>query len=84
AGKLLLSILVGEIAPSHAVPDLLVDSIPLLEGDALVFGADDTLELMRCAESVAQSLVDSDVCGVGRDELSIFNVACARNLARSY
>ncbi|KAJ2496799.1 hypothetical protein GGH96_005576 [Coemansia sp. RSA 1972] len=84
AGKLLLSILVGEIAPSHAVPDLLVDSIPLLEGDSLVFGADDTMELMRCAESVAQSILDSDVCGVGRDELSIFNVACARNLARSY
>ncbi|KAJ2753124.1 Nucleoporin nup85, partial [Coemansia pectinata] len=47
AGGMLLSILVSEIAPPHAVADLLVDAIPLLEGDVLVFSADQTLVLMR-------------------------------------
>ncbi|KAJ2825791.1 Nucleoporin nup85 [Coemansia erecta] len=89
AGKLLLSILLGEIAPPHAVPDLLVDSIPLLEGEELVFSSDETLELMRCAESIEHSAFskcsdDEASSSVGRDELSIFNVACARNLARSF
>ncbi|KAJ2764853.1 Nucleoporin nup85, partial [Coemansia linderi] len=55
AGAILLSILVEEIAPPHAVADLLVDAIPLLEGDELVFSADQTFELMRCAEALRQS-----------------------------
>ncbi|KAJ2156586.1 hypothetical protein GGF46_005093 [Coemansia sp. RSA 552] len=93
AAKTLLSILLNETAPAHAIPDLLVDSIPLLEGDQLVFTSDDTLELMRCAESLVQSPLVSklpvlspttDPEIIGRDELSIFNVACARNLARSF
>ncbi|KAJ2368870.1 Nucleoporin nup85 [Coemansia sp. RSA 2610] len=94
AGKLLLSILLNETAPAHAVPDLLIDTIPLLEGDKLVFSSDDTFELMRCAESLVQSPFATaakpsansaaDKGNVGRDELSIFNVACARNLARSF
>ncbi|KAJ2740563.1 hypothetical protein GGI20_005742 [Coemansia sp. BCRC 34301] len=74
AGLILLGILVAEIAPPHAVPDLLVDAIPLLEGDALVFSSDQTFELMRCAEGAAMD----------EGEQSIFNVACARNLARSF
>ncbi|KAJ1943257.1 hypothetical protein FBU59_002964, partial [Linderina macrospora] len=47
AGVVLLDILVGELAPKSVVADLLVDAIPLLEGDVLVFGQDATLELMR-------------------------------------
>ncbi|KAJ1828628.1 Nucleoporin nup85 [Coemansia sp. RSA 2599] len=85
AGKILLSILVSEIAPPHAVADLLVDSIPLLEGDTLVFSSDDTFELMRCAESLTASQSSSRIsCGIDRSELSIFNVACSRNLARAF
>ncbi|KAJ2607330.1 hypothetical protein H4S08_004861 [Coemansia sp. RSA 1365] len=100
AGRLLLAILVDETAPSHAIPDLLVDAIPLLEGDGLVFSADDTFELMRCAEALTQSpIVKKSIDSVAdpmlpwsedspattrQDELGIFNVACARNLARSF
>ncbi|KAJ2046223.1 hypothetical protein H4S04_005166 [Coemansia sp. S16] len=47
AGGILLAILESEIAPPYAVADLLVDAIPLLEGDELVFSAEQTLELMR-------------------------------------
>ncbi|KAJ1643548.1 Nucleoporin nup85 [Coemansia erecta] len=96
AGKTLLSILVSEIAPPHAVADLLIDSIPLLEGDTLVFSSDDTFELMRCAESLTMSQPSSRISnssvsirassqnGIDRSELSIFNVACSRNLARAF
>ncbi|PIA15094.1 Nucleoporin, Nup85-like protein [Coemansia reversa NRRL 1564] len=101
AGRLLLAILVDETAPLHAIPDLLVDAIPLLEGDSLVFSADDTFELMRCAEALTQSpLVKKSIdtaaadqmlpwseespATTRQDELGIFNVACARNLARSF
>ncbi|KAJ1960072.1 hypothetical protein GGI12_004001 [Dipsacomyces acuminosporus] len=89
AGKILLSILLNEIAPQYAIADLLVDAIPLLEGDALVFGPDDTFELMRCAETLLQSPfpisgTKSSSGTVEKSELSIFHVACARNLARSF
>ncbi|KAJ2861442.1 hypothetical protein GGH94_004901 [Coemansia aciculifera] len=88
AGGMLLSILVSEIAPPHAVADLLVDAIPLLEGDVLVFSADQTLVLMRYAEALQQSPFptrgSSRLGAVDEGELNIFNVACARNLARSF
>ncbi|KAJ2596963.1 Nucleoporin nup85 [Coemansia sp. RSA 1722] len=91
AGKILLSILVSEIAPLHAVYDLLIDSIPLLEGDTLVFSSDDTFELMRCAESLTTASSQNKTGdtanssnSIDRSELSIFNVACSRNLARAF
>ncbi|KAJ2078799.1 hypothetical protein H4R24_004223 [Coemansia sp. RSA 988] len=100
AGRILLAILVDETAPPHAISDLLVDAIPLLEGDKLVFSADDTFELMRCAEALTQSPLlrksieaataapvlpwTESVTASGQDELGIFNVACARNLARAF
>ncbi|KAI7823697.1 nucleoporin Nup85-like protein [Kickxella alabastrina] len=86
AGKVLLSILLCEIAPAYALGDLLVDSIPLLEGDTLVFSSEDTFELMRVAESLAQSQMrQSQQDGaIDCSEMNIFNVACTRNLARSF
>ncbi|KAI9502128.1 nucleoporin Nup85-like protein [Coemansia spiralis] len=89
SGKILLSILLSEIAPPYAIPDLLVDTIPLLEGDTLVFSSEDTFELLRCAESLLRNPVllssaDTASENIDKSELSIFNVACARNLARSF
>ncbi|KAJ2784412.1 hypothetical protein H4R18_001122 [Coemansia javaensis] len=85
AAQILLSILVDETAPPHAVADLLVDSIPLLEGDDIVFTSDDTLALMRCAESLVQSPFPTTAAATAsHGELSVFNVACARNLARAF
>ncbi|KAJ2748845.1 Nucleoporin nup85, partial [Coemansia sp. BCRC 34490] len=77
AGRILLAIITAGIAPPHAVRDLLVDAIPLLEGDALVFSADDTFELLRRAEEEKRD-------GTGGSEMSVFSVACARNLARAF
>ncbi|KAJ1720571.1 hypothetical protein LPJ53_004812 [Coemansia erecta] len=84
SGKIILSILLSEIAPSYAVADLLVDTIPLLESDVLVFSSDDTFELMRCAESLAGSSEAKHRESNGNGELGIFNIACSRNLARAF
>ncbi|KAJ2786528.1 hypothetical protein GGI15_001461 [Coemansia interrupta] len=84
SGKIILSILLSEIAPPYAVADLLVDTIPLLENDVLVFSSEDTFELMRCAESLASSPEASPRGSSGNGELGIFNIACSRNLARAF
>ncbi|KAJ1659485.1 Nucleoporin nup85 [Dispira simplex] len=52
AGKLLVSLLTSNVAPKVFWPTLLVDSIPLLEGDELVFDEQNTKELMRCLEEL--------------------------------
>ncbi|KAJ2334773.1 Nucleoporin nup85, partial [Coemansia sp. RSA 2673] len=83
AGKILLHILLSEIAPPYAIADLLVDAIPLLEGDELVFDSDATFELMRCAETLLTQPPPASGT-VDQGEMSIFSVACARNLARSF
>ncbi|KAJ2722136.1 Nucleoporin nup85 [Coemansia sp. Benny D115] len=98
AGRVLLELLVGEIVPAYAIGDLLVDAIPLLEADTLVFSSEDTFELMRCAEAHAQTPIIADVLqkkrsterntahteAIARGEMSIFSVACSRNLARAF
>ncbi|KAJ2589820.1 Nucleoporin nup85, partial [Coemansia sp. RSA 1804] len=81
AGRILLAIITAGIAPPHAVRDLLVDAIPLLEGDALVFSADDTFELLRRAEEEKR---DGTNGNSSSSEMSVFSVACARNLARAF
>ncbi|KAJ2495746.1 Nucleoporin nup85, partial [Coemansia sp. RSA 2049] len=83
AGRILLAIITAGIAPPHAVRDLLVDAIPLLEGDALVFSADDTFELLRRAEEEKRDRA-GDSSSSSSSEMSVFSVACARNLARAF
>ncbi|KAJ2896047.1 Nucleoporin nup85 [Coemansia aciculifera] len=82
AAQTLLAIIVADIAPPRAAAELLVDAIPLLEGDDLVFDADQTFELMRCAEALQQK--HNKAGAIDEGEFSIFSVACARNLARSF
>ncbi|KAJ2400446.1 hypothetical protein GGI23_002026 [Coemansia sp. RSA 2559] len=91
AGKIIMSILASDIAPRYAVPVLLADTIPLLEDDALlVFDANDTYELLRRAEDLMHSppeelpRASSAANAPDKGQLDLFNVACARNLARSF
>ncbi|KAJ2559216.1 hypothetical protein EV175_000445 [Coemansia sp. RSA 1933] len=76
AARTLLAILTAEIAPLDAIPGLLADAIPLLDGDALVFDADDTFELLKRLEDLAPSSA--------KEQLGQFNAACVRNLARAF
>ncbi|KAJ1922205.1 Nucleoporin nup85 [Mycoemilia scoparia] len=55
AGKLLVSLLTTHTAPRKFWITILIDAIPLLEGDELVFDTFETYELMRCAEEIATS-----------------------------
>ncbi|KAJ1975213.1 Nucleoporin nup85 [Dimargaris verticillata] len=55
AGKLLVRLLTSNMAPKAFWHILLVDAIPLLEGDLLVFDVHETHELMRCLEEITSS-----------------------------
>ena len=48
AGQLLLSLLTAKLAPKRFWLMLLMDTLPLLESDRVVFDVDDTYELLHC------------------------------------
>ncbi|RKP10263.1 nucleoporin Nup85-like protein, partial [Thamnocephalis sphaerospora] len=52
AAKTLTSLFSSDVAPRSFWPMLLVDALPLLEGEDVVFDAEDTYELMRCLEEL--------------------------------
>ncbi|KAJ3027626.1 UNVERIFIED_CONTAM: Nuclear pore complex protein Nup85 [Siphonaria sp. JEL0065] len=54
-GAALLELLTRLPTPKWVWGRLLVDSVGILEGDSLVFGVDETYELMRCLEEVSGS-----------------------------
>ncbi|KAK9703993.1 Nucleoporin nup85 [Basidiobolus ranarum] len=98
AGKLLRKLLESEYAPKKFWPVLLVDAIPLLEGEEIVFDVDDTYELMRCLEEVTLShqkdyylqflpsstSSEKDITVNERErQLDIVRLALSRNLARA-
>ena len=52
AGQLLLSLLTAKLAPKRFWLMLLMDTLPLLESDRVVFDVDDTYELLHCLEEL--------------------------------
>ncbi|RKP38074.1 Nup85 nucleoporin-domain-containing protein, partial [Dimargaris cristalligena] len=55
AGQVLVGLLTTQVAPKKFWFIMLVDAIPLLEGDELVLNSQDTSELMRCLEEITSS-----------------------------
>eukprot|EP00833_Pecoramyces_ruminatium_P010673 jgi/Orpsp1_1/1184705/evm.model.c7180000090652.1 len=55
AGNLLIQMLTSEIAPKNFWSIILVDAIPLLESEQIIFNSSDTYELMRCLEEITTS-----------------------------
>lgn len=55
AGQLLCLLLTSGAAPKYIWPTLLLDAVPLLEGEVVAFNADETYELMRCLEEIFSS-----------------------------
>lgn len=53
-----------------------MDALPLLECDVVVFGADDTYEIMHC-------VVERITKGELGDKLELLKLALTRNLART-
>ncbi|KAI8924788.1 Nup85 nucleoporin-domain-containing protein [Entophlyctis helioformis] len=97
AGDLLAALLTSSATPKMFWRALLLDAIPLLEGELVVFSVSQTLELMRCLEDVivrqrrerpaATRLGGMDRDGKPKDDedraLDVMRLALARNMARA-
>ena len=88
AGQLLVSLLVSNIAPKFFIVRLLMDSLPLLETQNIVFNSEQTSQLLESLEDILtfgcnsrQSDVDIDYL---KERQDILRLAIARNLARNY
>ncbi|OUM64741.1 hypothetical protein PIROE2DRAFT_34865, partial [Piromyces sp. E2] len=55
AGSLLIQLLTSEIAPKTFWCIILIDAVPLLESEQIIFNSSDTYELMRCLEEITTS-----------------------------
>lgn len=53
-----------------------MDALPLLECDVVVFGTDDTYEIMHCVE---ERITNGEL----GDKLDLLRLALSRNLART-
>lgn len=96
AAALLLSLLTARIAPKKFWSMLLLDSIPLLETDKVIFSTRQTYELLHCLEEldISQKLDLTDATAevlsskyatneVESEKFAILRLALARNLARA-
>ncbi|KZC04559.1 Nuclear pore complex protein Nup85 [Dufourea novaeangliae] len=76
AASLLVSLLVSNLTPKYFWSILLSDAIPLLEAKDVILSSSDCYELLRCVEAHGH---DTKF----QDEIEIFRLAVARNLARA-
>lgn len=84
AARVLVEILTINPAPKNFWPTVLVDAIPLLEAEDVLFSTSDTHELMRCLEEVLTSSRRGDFMrGAKEQELELVRLALVRNLARA-
>lgn len=88
AGQLLVSLLVSNIAPKFFIVRLLMDSLPLLETQNIVFNSEQTSQLLESLEDI---LTFEDNCGQSeanidylKEREDILRLAIARNLARNF
>jgi nuclear pore complex protein Nup85 len=73
AAEMLCLLLTSDVAPKRFWMKLLFDALPLLEGEKVWFGLDETYELMRCLE---------ETC-VGGEGEGVVRMALTRNLSRA-
>ncbi|KAG4084731.1 Nucleoporin, Nup85-like protein [Neocallimastix lanati (nom. inval.)] len=92
AGSLLIQLLTSEIAPKSFWSIILVDAIPLLESEQIIFNSSDTYELMRCLEEITSHRRREYLAALNKkvkseqelDELiNVIRIALVRNLART-
>lgn len=76
AGRLLVQLLSSQVTPRVFWKPMLLDALPMLEGELLVFSTQDTFELMRCLEEAACSESEGE-------KLNVLRLALTRNLSRS-
>ncbi|ORX63304.1 Nucleoporin, Nup85-like protein [Anaeromyces robustus] len=93
AGSLLIQLLTSEIAPKTFWSIILIDAIPLLESEQIIFNSSDTYELMRCLEEITTSHRRNEYLAAlnkkvkSEQELEnlvdVIRMALVRNLART-
>ncbi|XP_078043668.1 nuclear pore complex protein Nup75 [Augochlora pura] len=76
AASLLVSLLVSNLTPKYFWSILLSDAIPLLEAKDVIISSNDCYELLRCVEAHGDD-------PKFQEEIEIFRLAVARNLARA-
>ncbi|KAJ8939055.1 hypothetical protein NQ318_007686 [Aromia moschata] len=76
AANILTSLLSSKIIPKYFWSVLLLDTIPLLESEELVFSSNDTFTIMHCVEE-KENLPEL------KDKVEIIRLAAARNLSRA-
>ncbi|XP_060068620.1 nuclear pore complex protein Nup85-like [Ylistrum balloti] len=81
AGQLLLSLLQARLAPKRFWVTLLVDAIPLLEAEEVIFSSSQTFDLMHCLEELMREFKDIDVRE--KEKLALLRLALTRNLSRA-
>ncbi|KAM4664480.1 nuclear pore complex protein Nup85 [Discoglossus pictus] len=91
AGRLLLSLMTARIAPCSFWFTLLMDALPLLEQNQVIFTAEQTYELMRCLEdrmvakreASATEEIQKQQDDTESTKVETLRLALARNLARA-
>ncbi|KAM5126398.1 nuclear pore complex protein Nup85-like, partial [Mantella aurantiaca] len=91
AAGLLLSLLTARIAPDYFYFSLLLDSLPLLEQQQVIFSSDQTYRLMQCLEDKIPVTTESNSVQEKRPQdgntettkVDMLRLALARNLARA-
>ncbi|XP_068118039.1 nuclear pore complex protein Nup85 [Hyperolius riggenbachi] len=92
AARLLLSLMTARIAPGSFWLTLLLDALPLLEQQQVIFSAEQTYQLMRCLEDRMAAKLDPiivDECqkpqedNIETTKVEMLWLALARNLARA-
>eukprot|EP00794_Sanderia_malayensis_P008966 gene8967-9923_t len=96
AGRLLLQLLSSSLAPKRFWLTLMVDSLPILEHDKIIFNSSQTYEIMHCLQELQLSInskqyldwpiVNSKTKAQEEEEndkLALLRLGLSRNLARA-
>jgi nuclear pore complex protein Nup85 len=92
AATLLLSLLTARVAPKRFWSMLLLDAVPLLEADKVIFNSQQTFELLHCLEELHMSqksnlsvdfTKDQPEDDIENDKSALLRLALARNLSRA-
>ncbi|KAM3921196.1 nuclear pore complex protein Nup85 [Leptodactylus fuscus] len=92
AARLLLSLMTARIAPSSFWLTLLLDALPLLEQQQVIFSAEQTYQLMSCLEERTAAKLEAIQLEESRraqdnsienTKVEMLRLALARNLARA-
>lgn len=82
AAGLLTRLITSDVAPREFWMTLLLDALPMLEGERVVFNIAETYELMRCLEEYCAEGKDLDQ-DFGTGGVALVRMALTRNLARA-